>query len=287
MSRAVTFVVPAFIISAAIKQFRRYKNEDLDYIAFIKGRLKRIYLPFLLWVAAYYLYFVFRLRYFPFDFGELLSYLVLGNIAAPFYFVILIMQFYIILPISLFALKRVKPICAVLVTAAVGLAVQYLLKNFKYADRIFICYLVYWCVGGFIGLNYDSFVKYVSRRRIPLVISGAAVTFLYCLMAYATFLGIYSSFLTEAVKLVFGIIASFSLLSLMPRKHFAVLDRFSEVTYHVYLVHSLFIFEINHIMTVLGINSISLRLLIRAVFTYILSFSVCIAWRSFKNRVKC
>ena len=287
VSRAATFVVPAFIMSSGIKLFRKHKDRRFDYLPFIKTRLTKIYLPFLFWVAAYYLYFVFRLRYFPFSIKDMASYLLLGNIASPFYFVIIIMQLYITFPLWLRLLKRIPPLPAILAAMLVTVLSQYLLRDFTHSDKVFTSYLVYWITGGAIGLNYERFTASAKRLRVPLVALGACFTVLYAGMAYAEFMGLYGSFFTEVIKLLFSIFASLMYLAIMPRGESAVIQKLAAVTYYVYLIHSLIIFEVNHDMTVLGITSISQRLVIRAAVVYTLSFALCLAWRKIKLLKKC
>lgn len=284
LSRSLTFVVPAFIMSSGIKLFGKYKDGGFEFLPFIKKRITKIYLPFLLCVAVYYFYFVFRLHYFPFDFRELLSYLALGNIAAPFYFVIVIMQFYITFPLWLWLFKRTKPIYIIPVAAAVSVISIYFLRGFEYLDKVSACYSVYWCIGGFIGLDYERFSRLAARYRPIIVTLGVGFTLIYTSMAYVEFMGMSAVlFRTEIVKMLFSIFVSVMYLSIMPKEPSKKIGKISALTYHVYLIHCLLIFEINHDMTVCKIGSVSARLAIRGILVYTLSFGLCYVWNRLKN----
>ena len=47
-SRALTFVVPAFIMSSAIKFAHAYSEGEFRYFSFLKRRITKIYIPYLI-----------------------------------------------------------------------------------------------------------------------------------------------------------------------------------------------------------------------------------------------
>ena len=88
-----SFVVQGFILLAGIKQFLVPKSQS--YPSYIKSRILKIVLPYVLAVVVYYLYFVWR-QYISFSPKELLKYIITGDMSAQFYFVIAILQFYLL-----------------------------------------------------------------------------------------------------------------------------------------------------------------------------------------------
>ena len=137
LSRSLTFAVPAFIMSSGIKMLNKFSGEPLYYFKFIAGRINKIYIPYILWSIIYYLYFVFHRHYFDFSIVDLLGYLLTGDIAAPFYFIIVIMQFYLLMPLWLSFCKRIRPSAGILTAAALTVLSKYLARNIEINSKVF------------------------------------------------------------------------------------------------------------------------------------------------------
>ena len=287
ISRSLTFAVPAFIASSGIKMFNKFKSEELDYPKFIIGRIRKIFVPYVLCGTAYYLYFVFRRHYFPFDIKELLLYLVRGDIAAPFYFIIVIMQFYILMPLWLWTSRKLPHGMYILAAVIITVLLTLLTNGYAINDRLFTNYLIFWVCGCVIGLDYDKFMRYLHKRRSIYTFCGIFFTALYAVMAYLEFLGLFHSIATEMVKLVFSAAAAFMYLSYMPNggsggsasKYLnAAARHIAPASFYVYLIHCLILFEVEYVMTRLGIASVSVRLLIQLCTTLPLSILLSVLY---------
>ena len=79
------FVTQGFVFLSGVKLFISSRTGTGR---FYLGRLKRVVLPYVLWVAVYYAYFV-QIGYFGFDFLQLIRYIFVGDLSAQFYFVII------------------------------------------------------------------------------------------------------------------------------------------------------------------------------------------------------
>ena len=94
LTRLTTFAVPGFIFTSAIKMFYKYRDvKKFNYPRFLWDRFKKIYVPYLIAVAIYYLVFVFVLHTYNFDWHQLLQFIQTGDISAQFYFIILIIHY--------------------------------------------------------------------------------------------------------------------------------------------------------------------------------------------------
>lgn len=144
-------------------------------------RVKAIFLPYLLAVAVYYVYFVGR-GYFPFSLGELAGYAIRGDLSASFYFVIALAQFVLLVPLFRWLPRRWSP----LVLLPISLGITWLSAlycneilgllipgaHFSYNDRLFTTYLVYYVGGCCAGQNYPRFLELLDRNR-PLLTACA------------------------------------------------------------------------------------------------------------------
>lgn len=283
-SRCLTFVVPAFIMSSGIKFAHTYTDGNFNYFSFLKRRITKIYLPYLFVATVYYLYFVFHRHYFPFSLQALGRYLMLGTIAAPFYFIIIIMQLYILAPLTLGFCKNITPAFGILLAFLITILSKYLMLDFKYSDRIFLVYFVYWIMGCYIGINFDMNLEKLRRAKAPIIIAGLLFSVFYPVTAYLEFLGFFHSFYTEILKILFASFASVMWLIIMPQYHHEGADILSPATFYIYLIHCLVIFETEHIMEILSITSIPQRFFITLCSAYIVSIVLSVLYSQIKMK---
>ena len=158
--RFSTFVVPAFIFLSGVKLF--LTDKKIDYVKFYKGRITRVILPYLLWVFIFYIFFVDH-HYFEFSWDGLFHAWWRGDLVGHFYFVIIIVQFYILMPLWVYALRRVTPAVGIAFSVLISVVLGYNLSNilyiilpnhvFQFSDVIFTKYLLDWVCGCYVGMN--------------------------------------------------------------------------------------------------------------------------------------
>jgi fucose 4-O-acetylase-like acetyltransferase len=95
--RLSAFVVQGFLFLSGLKLFLNHPN-GFNYKSLYSSRLKSILIPYIIWNVIYYIYFV-RKCYFGFDLKDLLVYMCNGTLVSPFYFVVILFQFYILAPL--------------------------------------------------------------------------------------------------------------------------------------------------------------------------------------------
>ncbi|MBQ1436270.1 MAG: acyltransferase family protein, partial [Clostridia bacterium] len=107
--RIAAFVVPLFLYTGAVKmamQFEERRVTGKVYIRYALRRIWKIFIPYVVWVCIYYFYFL-SIGYVHGGAGEFFSCLFSGSLAAPFYYVIIIMQFYLLMPLWVWIMRRV------------------------------------------------------------------------------------------------------------------------------------------------------------------------------------
>ena len=142
-SRLSQFVVQGFIFLSAVKLFSSKK--DTNYEDFLFGRYKRVVMPYIVWVAVYYVYFVFTYGY-TFTVGKLFEYLIFGTVCSHFYFVVIIMQFYLNMPVFKWLFNKVNPF-VLCILSVVLTAIFKQTAHFQYDDRVLLSYLCYFVIG--------------------------------------------------------------------------------------------------------------------------------------------
>lgn len=147
------------------------RKHDAPPLTYYAKRMRSVFLPYVLAVMIYYLWFVVCLHYFPFSWADFAGYVVRGDLSSHFYFVVGLFQFVLLAPALRWAVRRWSP--ALLLPFALGITwlsafyLRPLLEcffpglGFAYADRVFTTYLFYYLAGCCIGQNYEGFLAAV------------------------------------------------------------------------------------------------------------------------------
>ncbi len=297
LSRLSSFVVQGFILLSGVKLF--LKAGKINYGKFYLSRLTSVVLPYIIWIFIYYTYFC-AIGYFNFSLTELGRFILVGDLSAHFYFVVVIVQFYLLAPVWMFLFKKANPAVllsvTLLITVICGLSLDEILatlfpnRTFNHLDILFLRYLFYWTAGCMIGLHYNEFQNYLRRRwlAITILFVGAVVMeswftihfagagpvwmdqihILYCICAILFFYMLAQLFADGGAILL---------------KPMAWVDK---STYNIYLIHCLIIFIANGYMDYKGITDVGVRYGYRALIAYCGSIVICLFWQAIKNLFK-
>lgn len=280
--RLASFVVPGFILISAIKTFSKYKKNSIYFKKFLKNRVEKILIPYIIFVVIYYLYFIFK-GDLIFDVGELIKYILTGTLVSPFYFIIIIFQFYLLLPLWNKVFNNFSPII-IIPLSILGtllfkkyipdiLNIFNIFKDFEYNDRIFTTYLMYWVIGGYIGKNYEYFTNMLKDNSKLIILQGIIMTILELIFGIMQFSkGIYIPFLESIHEIyVLTTILFLYLSSIKINKKYVgvkIIKYINKSSYIIYLSHSLFIFVVNSMLNYWGVKDIALGIIVRSICVY-------------------
>lgn len=179
--RLAAFVVPMFLYTGGVKLARQFWNKEVtarSYGRYFLGRVKKIYVPYVLWVVLYYAAFL-KIGYVRGSVREFFTYLVVGNLSSPFYYVVIVMQFYLLMPLWLWMLRHIPAYVALGAGVLAAFCMQqsaYLLSllgvDFPYSDRIFLTYMLYWIAGLYVGKHYEAVASAIRSRSGYLACGG-------------------------------------------------------------------------------------------------------------------
>ena len=96
INRMVRFAVPCFVFLSGYKLQRRYDEKDINIKEFYLKRIKKIIIPYIICYTAHFLYFYSKEWVTKESF---FSGLITGSLSAQFYFVIFIVQLYLLFPL--------------------------------------------------------------------------------------------------------------------------------------------------------------------------------------------
>ncbi|MEE1013711.1 MAG: acyltransferase [Clostridia bacterium] len=287
LTRLTTFAVPGFVFTSAVKLFYKYGDmKHVSYPRFLWGRCRKVVFPYILAVVAYYAVFVWVLDMYRFDFDQLLGFLISGNISAQFYFVILIIQFYLLMPIwMVFSRVKSKVFGVILILAAFALTIlcRMYFPHTESITKIFPSYLIFWILGTYVGLHYEAFETMIAQNKLLIYVGWLILAVAHCILSYMQFGGLIVYKFAPVMVVFFCFFSIFGFYSYareltisLEKRGKGLLTSISQASYDIYLIHCLIIMVLYRILTEMEIDGILQRFGIAFVVTYGLSIIFCV-----------
>lgn len=303
LQRLSSFVVQGFLFLSGVKLFLRFRADGSDgfsYGKFYLSRLKRVVLPYLAAVVLFYAYdLVMGLK--TFSLPDLIRHVFLGDLVSHFYFVVIICQFYLLIPLWRLMAKHANPIITLICTLILMMILKQHLPEilqvfgapwFEHNHRLFTSYVFYFVLGVFAGLHYDRFLAILREQTGFLAAAWLVTAVVNCLFLYWINIGKYYPLWLENLHILYCFLSILLTLAAADRichtdfcrsrLHSAV-SLVDKASYHIYLIHPIFIFIADQVMLGVGIDSVSLRYLIRFVVVYALSGGMSLLWKISKK----
>ncbi|MDD9265772.1 acyltransferase [Paenibacillus sp. GCM10023248] len=173
INKASLFTVPLFIWISGLVLFYSYYDrwEPGMTRGFWTKRLRRIVVPYVLWSLFYYLYnqimFHGTVRWDTVHFVKLL---ISGNASYHLYYMVIIVQFYILFPLLMTVVKRFAWLRQALIPLGIGVqALFYVIHNEVYPlpeyASLFVGYASLFAFGAYTGIHYEELTAWASRHR--------------------------------------------------------------------------------------------------------------------------
>lgn len=244
--------VALFIFISAFSLTLGYGHRTIDYPYFLKRRLSKVALPFILWSLFYAL---------AFNRGLLLSMkgwlgFSLGYSMYHLYYVVIILQLYALYPLLLWLHRKLPQGLPTLLLIIGGIWAQrqgLQLGSWAISDRFFLTYSGYFSLGIYAGLNkaaYFAFLEKHFSKLFPLWLGVGALASLEVFSQYSSLLPAQSYFmghryLVFAILTIFFVSAFASWLS-GHRSSFGqslkgLLETYSGLSMDVYFAHPFFL----------------------------------------------
>lgn len=199
------FGSPIFMMISGLVIFYNYRSrEEFDAPRFFKKKIRFILLPYIIWTLVYFFYDVF---YFDLEITtemvrKLGKDIILGEGYSHLYFIFLIFQFYILVPIFLRFLPEnmeKRPLRTVGISFLLQLLVMVYGYYFKlvretgfiasfnsYYWKTVLAWHYYFILGGTIGVHYHRIMDFIEENIGKLALAFILVTVLYVGHPYLT-----------------------------------------------------------------------------------------------------
>ncbi|SDN18262.1 Peptidoglycan/LPS O-acetylase OafA/YrhL, contains acyltransferase and SGNH-hydrolase domains [Paenibacillus sp. yr247] len=194
LNKANLFTVPLFIWISGVVLFYTYYDRWEPGMSrlFWTKRLRRILIPYVLWSIFYYLYnqFMFHGKI-SFDAMYVIKLLLSGNASYHLYYMVIIVQFYLLFPLLITAARKSPWVRQGLIPLGIGMqAAAYSIHHWvhplpEYAS-LFLSYSALFAFGAFVGIHYAAIVAWSNRHKswIWSIMCLAGITFVGMLLLH-------------------------------------------------------------------------------------------------------
>ncbi|MDR6548852.1 acyltransferase [Paenibacillus qinlingensis] len=196
LNKASLFTVPLFIWISGLVLFYSYYDRWGSGMAriFWTKRLQKIVIPYLLWSIFYYLYNQFMFHgTIQLDAFHLFKLLLSGNASYHLYYMVIIVQFYVLFPLLMTAVKRYTWLRRALIPLGIGIqAASYTFHHRAFPlpeySSLFLSYTATFFFGAFAGIYYPTIITWATRYKrwiwSAVLLAGGAFVGMLLLQQY-------------------------------------------------------------------------------------------------------
>lgn len=292
-TRSSAFVVQGFVFLSAFKLF--CNDFPPKYVPFFLGKIKKIYVPYLVWNGIYYVNFV-NNGYFPFSLLDFFKYCVNGTLSSPFYFVVFIMQFYMLAPLWWTIYSKLSPLFIIPISLAITLYSPSFIekwyfiffdKHLIYLDRFFPTYILYWTLGAYTAKYRNIILSLLNKSKVFITTIFASLSSINIWLFYDfTRFGNLSPYINFVLvcycvsAIYFFLFVSQKIPLTKPIKLLA------QITFPIYLNHCFFLFYVDELGRKLDFHMERTAYLYRVVALYFVTLTLNLLWLRMKNEIK-
>ena len=313
------FSVPIFFFISAFGLFYKINlDENFDYIKFLRRRFKAVLIPYLIWSVLYIVHDNFFYGSGIPNFNYALEILFFGLAKYQLYFLVILIWFYLLMPLWIKILKIITPKLFLLLLIAqiifdyfssysvalyeftISLPDDSLLKLFLMwrMNYLVLHYAFIFLLGGFLAIHSEKFFAWISANK-KIIFAGFFAT-LIILLGYFYYLVLIKNFSPIAAintahqlsppGIFYTIAASIFFFMLFEnfrfkkfyRETFSILGKNS---FFIYLFHPLAITYINLLFAKLNLIITATNSIIFYLLTILISLAASLIWKKTFGRI--
>lgn len=286
LNRCLKFTTPVFIFLSGVTSFYSYssRNRQFKYIEFLRKRLSKVLLAYFIWCIIYYALYI-RFGYYTRDINFFVTRVLQGTMSYHLYFVIIIVQMYIVGPLFYFILKNSKNRVRVLAVAAIITCLCAEFIRFNLSDRLFLKYMVFYMLGIYVTMEYDKFIMWI-KKNVKYIFSGYLImSIVYTIVSHynlASYTFVWFVFSSVSVFFVysFGLVMKEKLKDI-----YSFIKVFGQSSYYIYLMHPL-VLTIMIMYAERNFLSVTNKILLYTFTVIPITVIACLGFTIIRNKLK-
>lgn len=254
INRLAQFAVPAFIFASAMLLTYNY-SDKLDIGVFYKKRFKNVIFPYISWIVIYGAYLVVR-YHMPLKSILTVQNLLLGGMFYHMYFIVIIVQLYLLFPLLLYLYKLINKNIYTVVISIVLLQIADILlfRHLGNSSVLFITYISFFVAGMYIGDNIKTWIKNHTLEGIISLIISIILGYLFVRISFLSFAGkAVNDDLYNLHWYTYTLMASIFFMALSTpilKLHYLsmILIKAGKLSFGIYLMHPLVLDILTHLL---------------------------------------
>jgi len=293
INRTLQFAVPLFIFISGFVLYYNYQHkQEFGYYNFIKKRLSGILIPYCVWTLIYYGFFIMA-GYYTFSWEFFLRKLMLADMVYHLYFVLLIVQFYILFGVFLNLFRRFDNNLLLGLILIVNILFMKFIY-FRYVDRFFLQYVFFFAMGCYFAGNRLTVKNYIESQKgylllVYLLIVGYFANQFYQYQVLKMEIDGFTIKLTWlffniiSILFVYGLTVFYQTDNSTIRK---IVNQIDMSSYNIYLMHPLILLVSQRFLKIIGYHSITGNFFINTLVIVITVIPFAILYEYFKRELK-
>lgn len=262
INSSLKYATPVFLFLSGVTSFCSYINNEFNYFDFLRKRLPKILIPYIVWNSIYFLSFA-VLGYNSISFTSFVKNILLGTMYYHLYFIVILIQLYFLSFAFNFLIRKYDFKKLITISSIISI-IAIVTMQFMYSDRVFIKYFVYYLLGIYVAKNYVKFSSYIYKNNKVII----SLFLIMCLVYFGACYFHYSSTISTSIWFFYSIISILFLyyigliLNNRITNGYKIVKRLSKSSYYIYLSHPFVLTIIVLLISKTAIQSLSLKLFI-------------------------
>lgn len=284
VNRSLKYTTPVFIFLSGVTSFYGYRQKEFKYFPFLKRRLSKVLVAYFLWCIIYYGVYI-KLGYYGWDIKFFIKNVLQGTMSYHLYFVIIIVQMYIVGPVFYNFLRKSDKKITILLVAGVITILSAEFIRFELSDRLFLKYMVFYMLGIYVTLERDLFLSWIERHNKHVIAAYVATGLAYTVVSY------YDMIISTYVWFIYSVASVFFVyyLGLVMKevfsKNYSFIKLFGQSSYYIYLMHPLVLTLMILFAENNGILSVTKRLILYSATVMPVTIISCLVFTAVKNKI--
>ena len=288
LNRSLKFTTPVFIFLSGVTSFYSYRKKEFEYLPFIKKRMVKVLIPYIVWCVIYYAVYMEKRLYgfYPFDMQDFMDKVFNGTMSYHLYFVIIIVQMYIVGPVFYKLLKKSGNRVAILIISSIITALCAEFIRYENSDRLFLKYMFFFMLGIYVTLEYDRYTSWINKHKALISALYVVCAAVYTAVSYynlSIYVGVW--FLFSVVSVFFVYLVGLVMKKLM-KNIYPFVKLFGQSSYYIYLMHPLVLTLMVLYTRENGILSVTKRLIMYFSTVMPITILSCLSFTFMKNKIK-